>query len=499
MQQEKEKAEKDRLAKLKANKKTVTATDQEKAEKQTLAAFKDKKVDMDAPDLKPVDRTKEPCSIVFIGHVDAGKSTICGNLMYLMGVVDERVIEKYKREAKDKGRDSWWLAYVMDSSDEEKAKGKTVEVGRAFFETQSKKFTVLDAPGHKTFVTNMIMGAAVADVGALVISARKGEYESGFEKDGQTREHAQLAKSLGVQKLVIIVNKMDQFQWGKGRFDEIKSGLLPFLEATGFTEKDLIWVPIVGLSGDNLKEKPDKKEASWYTGPTLLEALDSIELGHRDPEAPLRVPILDKMKIDNNLVVYGKVESGTIQIGDKLAIMPSGAPAQVLKIYDATSQFVKCAYPGENVELKLNVADEDQIQRGFVLSHRQSMMPVTELFEAELDVLELLKEKPILCPGYTAILHMHTIAEEVEIKTLLKVTETNEKGEETVTDKPKFIKGNCKLMCRIVPAKPIAVEKIDVMPKLAKFTLRDKDRTICIGRVIKYKPYNKGVVGADAK
>ena len=176
---------------------------------------------VDMSDIVEVDTSRQPCSIVFIGHVDAGKSTICGNLMYLMGVVDERVIEKYKREAKEKGRDSWWLAYVMDSSDEEKAKGKTVEVGKAYFETKSKKFTVLDAPGHKNYVPNMIMGAAMADIGALVISARKGEFEAGFEKDGQTREHAQLAKSLGVQKLVIIVNKMDQVGWAKSRYEEI--------------------------------------------------------------------------------------------------------------------------------------------------------------------------------------------------------------------------------------------------------------------------------------
>lgn len=453
---------------------------------------------MEAPELKEVDTTKEPCSVVFIGHVDAGKSTICGNIMYSMGVVDERVIEKYKREAKDKGRDSWWLAYVMDSSDEEKAKGKTVEVGRAFFETANKKFSILDAPGHKTFVTNMIMGAAVADVGALVISARKGEFESGFEKDGQTREHAQLAKSLGVQKLVIIVNKMDQFNWAKGRFDEIQKGLLPFLIATGFSEKDLVWVPIVGLSGDNLKEKPDKKEAEWYKGPTLIEALNNVDLGNRDKTAPLRVPILDKMKVDNNLVVYGKVESGSINIGDKLAIMPSGAPAQVLKVFDSTGSFVKVAYPGENVELKLNVADEEQIQRGCVLSHRDSMMPVSELFEAELQVLELLKEKPIMTSGYTAMLHMHTIAEEVEIKTIIKAELKTEKGEMTTVDKPKFVKGNCKIQVRIVPLKPIALEKFETMPNLGTFTLRDKDKTICIGRVLKYKPYSKGVVGGPS-
>jgi peptide chain release factor subunit 3 len=155
-----------------------------------MERFKDKEVNIDERDLKEVDTTREPISMVFIGHVDAGKSTISGNLMYLMGVVDARTIEKYKAEAKEKGRDSWWLAYVMDVSDEEKAKGKTVEVGRATFDTPTKKYTIFDAPGHKNYVPNMIMGAALADIGGLVISARKGEFEAGFEKDGQTREHA---------------------------------------------------------------------------------------------------------------------------------------------------------------------------------------------------------------------------------------------------------------------------------------------------------------------
>jgi len=152
--------------------------------------YVERKITIDKSELQEVDKVREPCSMVFIGHVDAGKSTICGNLMYLNNVVDARTIQKYKEEAKEKGRDSWWLAYVMDVSDEEKAKGKTVEVGRAQFDTPKKKYTIFDAPGHKNYVPNMIMGAALADVAGLVISARKGEFESGFEKDGQTREHA---------------------------------------------------------------------------------------------------------------------------------------------------------------------------------------------------------------------------------------------------------------------------------------------------------------------
>jgi peptide chain release factor subunit 3 len=190
--------------------------------------------------------------MVFIGHVDAGKSTICGNLMYMMGVVDARTIEKYKAEAKEKGRDSWWLAYVMDVSDDEKAKGKTVEVGRAQFDTKTKKYTIFDAPGHKNYVPNMIMGAAMADIAGLVISARKGEFEAGFEKDGQTREHAQLAKSLGVQRLVVIVNKMDECKWAKSRWDEIQAGLNPFLRKTGYSEQDVVYIPIAGITGENI-------------------------------------------------------------------------------------------------------------------------------------------------------------------------------------------------------------------------------------------------------
>ncbi len=178
---------------------------------------RDKEIDFSklTEEIVDVDETRQPASLVFIGHVDAGKSTICGNLMYLLGVVDKRQIEKYKQEAKDKGRDSWWLAYVMDINEDEKAKGKTVEVGRANFDLESKRYTVFDAPGHKNYVPNMIQGAALADFGGLVISARKGEYEAGFDREGQTREHAQLAKSLGVQKLIIIVNKMDDCKWSK--------------------------------------------------------------------------------------------------------------------------------------------------------------------------------------------------------------------------------------------------------------------------------------------
>ena len=231
-------------------------------------------------DICEIDEAREPASFVFIGHVDAGKSTICGNLIYSMGIVDERTIEKFKKEAKDKGRDSWWLAYVMDSSDEEKAKGKTVEMGRAVIDTKTKSYTIFDAPGHKNYVPNMIMGATLADFGGLVISARRGEFEAGFEQEGQTREHIQLARSLGIEKLVIVVNKMDEatVSWKKARWDQIQTELTPFLQQNGFKESDIFWVPISGLTGQNIVEPVSSDVCSWYSGPTLLDILDNMPI-----------------------------------------------------------------------------------------------------------------------------------------------------------------------------------------------------------------------------
>lgn len=274
-QEANEEAKKKRLEDLK-QKAGPGKTDAQKEESKIMKIYKDKDVNLNQEGLVEVDPVREPCSMVFIGHVDAGKSTICGNLMYMMGVVDARTIEKYKAEAKEKGRDSWWLAYVMDVSDDEKAKGKTVEVGRAQFDTKTKKYTIFDAPGHKNYVPNMIMGAAMADIAGLVISARKGEFEAGFEKEGQTREHAQLAKSLGVQRLVVIVNKMDECKWSKSRWDEIQTGLNPFLRKTGYSESDVVYIPIAGITGENIQERTDK--CNWYKGPSLLEVLDEIKL-----------------------------------------------------------------------------------------------------------------------------------------------------------------------------------------------------------------------------
>ena len=239
-------------------------------------------------------------NVVFIGHVDAGKSTISGNVLVCTGQVDQRTIQRYEKEAKELNRESWYLAFIMDTNEEERAKGKTVEVGRAEFETTARRFTVLDAPGHANYVPDMINGAAQADIGVLVISARRGEFEAGFERQGQTREHALLAKTLGIKKLVVAVNKMDDptmlsedGKWNQERYDAIVGKLKPFLrKSCGYAIlKDCYFLPMSGLNGANLLQRVSKDMCNWYDGPSLLELLDTIPLGTGAPDGPLRVPV----------------------------------------------------------------------------------------------------------------------------------------------------------------------------------------------------------------
>lgn len=231
-----------------------------------------------------------------------------GNLLYLTGMVDKRTLEKFERESKEAGRESWYLSWALDSTSQEREKGKTVEVGRGFFETGKRRYTILDAPGHKTYVPAMISGAAQADVALLVISARRGEFETGFEKGGQTREHAMLVKTAGVQRLVVVVNKMDEptVGWSKERYDEIVGKLTPFLRSAGFNPKtDVTFIPVSGFAGQNLKDPVSKDICSWYSGPPLLSFLDDLSIGDRKISEPLKMPVSEVSNSDS--LVIGQV------------------------------------------------------------------------------------------------------------------------------------------------------------------------------------------------
>ncbi|KAI4350990.1 hypothetical protein L6164_005385 [Bauhinia variegata] len=449
---------------------------------QTEAKVKDKEVSSvgDKEEEEELNR-KRHLNVVFIGHVDAGKSTTGGQILFLSGQVDERTIQKYEKEAKDKSRESWYMAYIMDTNEEERVKGKTVEVGRAYFETETTRFTILDAPGHKSYVPNMISGASQADIGVLVISARKGEFETGYERGGQTREHVQLAKTLGVAKLLVVVNKMDDptVKWSKERYDEIEGKMIPFLKSSGYNvKKDVLFLPLSGLVGLNMKTRVDKSVCSWWNGPCLFEALDAVEIPLRDPKGPFRMPIIDKFK-DMGTVVMGKVESGSVREGDSLLVMPNKVPVKVQAVFIDEDR-VKRAGPGENLRIRISGVEEEDIVSGFVLSSVSNPIPAVTEFVAQLQILELL-DNAIFTAGYKAVLHIHSIVEECEIVELLQQIDPRTK--KPMKKKILFVKNGAVVVCRVQVISSICIEKFSDFPQLGRFTLRTEGKTVAVGKV----------------
>lgn len=364
---------------------------------------------------------REHLNVVFIGHVDAGKSTLSGSILYSMGAVDKRTIEKYEKEAKERNRESWFLAFIMDTNEEERAKGKTVEVGRAEFETENKRYTILDAPGHKNYVPAMISGASQADVGILVISARKGEFEAGFDRLGQTREHAMLAKTLGVQKLIVVINKMDEVtvQWNKDRYDHCVKKLTPFLKRCGFrVKRDVIFLPISAFTGDNVKSAVSASTCEWATkinnNKSLLQTMDELNMAGRDSTAPLRIPVLDRYMDRGGLIVLGKVDSGNVRVGQTIQMNPNGLTCSVDAIFIGENEF-QYALVGENIKLKVKGIEESDINKGFVISGVNRPARSAKKFVAQLQVLDLLEHRSLFTAGYQCVFHAHTTIEECTI------------------------------------------------------------------------------------
>ncbi|KDQ64468.1 hypothetical protein JAAARDRAFT_28098 [Jaapia argillacea MUCL 33604] len=463
-----------------ASSKTFTT---EKAKTDTTAIAQEVQNLADQETLKDLfGDTKEHLNIVFIGHVDAGKSTMGGNILYLSGMVDKRTMEKYEREAKEAGRETWYLSWALDSTPQERLKGKTQEVGRAYFETSSRRYTILDAPGHKTFVPSMISGAAQADVAILVISARKGEFETGFEKGGQTREHIMLVKTAGVSKVVVVINKMDDptVEWEQARYNEIKDKLTPFIKAAGFNPKtDATFVPVSAYTGANLKDRVAKSVCSWWNGTSFMEHLDKMPMIERKINAPLMMPVSEKYK-DMGTIVVGKIESGHLRKGDSLVLMPNKVTVEVAGIYNEMEDEVDRALCGDNVRIRLRGIEDEDISPGFVLTSPSRPVHAVRQFEAQLAILD---HKNIICAGYSAVMHCHTLAEEVTLSALLHYFDkaTGRKSKKP----PQFAKRGQKIVALLETAQPICVERFADYPQLGRFTLRDEGKTIAIGKVTK--------------
>lgn len=330
----------------------------------------------------------------YIGHVDAGKSTLMGRLLLELKFVEKHTIDRYRKQAEKSGKQSFALAWVMDQRSEERERGVTIDIATNHFETEKTSFTILDAPGHRDFVPNMIAGASQADFAILVIDANTGAYEKGLK--GQTREHVLLLRSLGVQRLVIAVNKLDMVGWSQERYDEISQQVSGFLTGLGFTHKNVDFVPISGLNGDNLAHRTEAAAASWYTGPTLIEALENSEpTTARALKNPFRMSISEVFRSTlGTTTIAGRVDAGSFQIGDALLVQPSGEEAYVKSIM-VDSDMQDWAVAGQNVSVALTNIDPIHIRVGDMLCHTKDPINCSDNFIMKAMAFEHLMPMPV--------------------------------------------------------------------------------------------------------
>ncbi|KAL8357727.1 hypothetical protein RB598_002496 [Gaeumannomyces tritici] len=347
-----------------------------------------KSKNLDVLDEYEKSKKKKSASFVVVGHVDAGKSTLMGRLLLDLKVVDERTVQKYRKEAESMGKSSFALAWILDQRTEERSRGVTIDIATNRFETDATSFTILDAPGHKDFIPNMIAGASQADFAILVIDSSTGAFESGLK--GQTREHSLLIRSMGVSRVIVAVNKLDTTDWSRDRYDEICQQVSGFMSATGFQMKNVSFVPLSGLNGDNLVKRSTAAAASWYTGPTLIEELESSEPMTRTLKEPLRMTISDVYRTAlSPLTITGRLDAGSVQTGDAILVQPSGEKAFV-KALEIDSESIDWAVAGQNVSIHLANIDPIHVRTGDIICSTASPIECVDVFTAKILAFDIL-------------------------------------------------------------------------------------------------------------
>lgn len=422
---------------------------------------------------------KDHLYIVVIGHVDAGKSTLMGRLLCEMGEVSQRTLHKYEQESKKVGKQSFMYAWVLDETGEERSRGITMDVGRAQFETNTKRVTILDAPGHADFIPNMIVGAGQADVALLVVDATTGEFESGFDLGGQTREHALLVRSLGVAQMAVAVNKLDTTNWSQERFVQITKKLKVFLKQAGFKDSEVVYVPCSGLTGENLVKTPSEPELlQWYKGPCLLDVIDKFSVPDRPITKPLRLTINDIFKsTGSGFCVAGRVETGILNKGDKVAVCPIKEIAEVRSI-SINDTICNVAFAGDQASVTLSGIDIQHVSVGFVLSDPVQQVPITSRFEARIVVFNV---KTPITKGYPVLIHHQSLVESaniVKIKASL-----NKSTGEILKKKPRCLGNNSVAVVDIEVCRPICIEQYKNVKELGRIMLRVAGVTIAAGLV----------------
>ncbi|CAD25504.1 TRANSLATION ELONGATION FACTOR 1-ALPHA [Encephalitozoon cuniculi GB-M1] len=409
---------------------------------------------------------KKVINIVFVGHVDAGKSTICGQILVQMGLVDPRTLEKYRQMSREQNRESWYLSWCLDTNPEERERGKTTEVGTASFELPHRRVNILDAPGHNQFVFEMINGANRADVGILVVSARINEFEAGFEKGGQTREHIFLLKAGSVQRLIVLVNKMDDpsVEWRKERFDEIKTKVGAFVRRMFPTP---VFIPVSGFTGEYIKEKGS---CPWYDGDSFLSELDNVTIPRRI-DGPLAITVTEKVRLMGSTILYGKVECGKVTLNSPIKILPQNTKNVISSIMDEDDVEIEETEPGDVVKLKLKEDVDDVSVGSKILGISNMDYKSTQEFTCGLNILD---GDTIISSGYTCILHVGIVAAQCKIK---EIRDINNK-------KIRFCRQGSKVLAKITTELPICVlHSSRNEEERQRFALRLENKTIAVGVV----------------
>jgi len=426
---------------------------------------------------------KPHLNLIVIGHIDHGKSTLVGRLLMDRGFIDEKTVKEAEEAAKKLGKESEKFAFLLDRLKEERERGVTINLTFMRFETKKYFFTIIDAPGHRDFVKNMITGASQADAAILVVSAKKGEYEAGMSVEGQTREHIILAKTMGLDQLIVAVNKMDLTEppYDEKRYKEIVDQVSKFMRSYGFNTNKVRFVPVVAPSGDNITHKSENMK--WYNGPTLEEYLDQLELPPKPVDKPLRIPIQDVYSISGvGTVPVGRVESGVLKVGDKIVFMPAGKVGEVRSIETHHTKMDK-AEPGDNIGFNVRGVEKKDIKRGDVVGHPNNPPTVADEFTARIIVVW---HPTALANGYTPVLHVHTASVACRVSEL--VSKLDPRTGQEAEKNPQFLKQGDVAIVKFKPIKPLCVEKYNEFPPLGRFAMRDMGKTVGVGIIVDVKP-----------
>ncbi len=419
---------------------------------------------------------KPHLNLVFIGHVDHGKSTTVGRILLDTGNIRQEEIDKYRQEAEAKGKATFEFAWVMDELKEERERGVTIDIAHRRFDSAKYYFTIIDAPGHRDFVKNMITGTSQADAAVLVVSAAEGIQE-------QTREHIFLARTLGVNQIIVAINKMDrqEVQYSEAKYTALKEEVTKLLKNVGFkVDQQVVFVPISAFKDDNIN-KPSPN-MPWFKGPTLLQALDNLVVPPKPTDKPLRLPVQDVFTITGiGTVPVGRVETGKLKVTEKVIFMPSGKSGEVKSI-EMHHEAVTEALPGDNVGFNVRGIDKNDIRRGDVVGPVSSPPTVVESFTANIQVLN---HPSVITVGYTPVFHAHTAQVACEF-TELQARLDPKTGQVAEKD-PTSLKTGDAAVVKITPKRPLVLEKYKEFPQLGRFAVRDMGQTVAAGVVVEVK------------